>query len=278
MSPGRTLSPPARRPGIVGIVNVTDDSFSDGGVYRSTAAARAHAARLAADGVDVVELGAAASSPEASAVPPAEERRRLEPLLDDLLARDVVVSVDSVRPETQLWAARRGAALVNDIRGFPHPEVRAQLAETRATLVVMHAVEGGERATRIATDAEAVVEGLYRFFDRRLAELTAAGVGRERLIVDPGMGYFLGSNPEPSVRVLAEIPRLKATFGLPVLVSVSRKSFLGALTGRPVGERAAATLAAELHAAAQGVDWVRTHDVRALRDALAVLAALRGPS
>lgn len=265
-------------PAIVGIVNVTEDSFSDGGTYLSVDAARAHASQLAAAGADVVELGAAASSPEATLVTPDEERRRLAPLLDDLIARGLVVGVDSCQPETQRWAARTGARFLNDVRGFPHREVYEALAAARCTLVVMHSIQGSERATRAVTDPAAVLDGLYRFFDRRLGELTGAGVDRARLVVDPGMGYFLGSTPEPSLRVLAEIPRLRTTFGLPVLISVSRKSFLGALTGRGVAERGAATLAAEIHATLQGVDYVRTHDVAALRDALIVLAAVRDAS
>jgi dihydropteroate synthase len=115
---------------------------------------------------------------------------------------------------------------------------------------------------------------MYRFFDTRLKAMEAAGIDRHRIILDPGMGYFLGSNPEPSIRALREIPKLKDRFELPVLVSVSRKSFLGAITGRPVSERGSGTLAAEIFAAVQGVDYIRTHDVRALNDALAVLLAL----
>jgi len=140
----------------------------------------------------------------------------------------------------------------------------------------MHSIQRG-RATRDATTAvrPADIEG---FFAVRIAALEAAGVARERLILAPGMGFFLGSHAEPSLRALRTLPALRARFGLPVLVSVSRKSFLGALTGAPVHERGAATLAAELFAAQRGADYIRTHDVRALRDGLAVLRALESTS
>jgi dihydropteroate synthase type 2 len=165
--------------------------------------------------------------------------------------------------------------MVNDVDGFAHPELYPELARSTAKLVVMHSIQGGGRATRVEADAGTVFAGIRAFFSRRLAELTAAGIARERLIADPGMGLFLGVNSEPSLRVLRNIASLRELFGVAVLVSVSRKSFLRALTGRSVHERGAATLAAEIWAAAEGVDYIRTHDVRALRDALNVLAAIR---
>ncbi len=138
----------------------------------------------------------------------------------------------------------------------------------------MHSIERGERATRVLSDARAVIAAMYPFFEERIAALTGAGIARERLILDPGMGYFLGASPEPSILALRSLAELRARFGLPVQVSVSRKSFLGAITGREVAERGAATLAAEIHAALSGADFIRTHDARQLRDAIKVLAAL----
>jgi dihydropteroate synthase type 2 len=138
----------------------------------------------------------------------------------------------------------------------------------------MHAVQAAGPATRVATDPAVVRDGMFRFFARRLAALQAAGIGRDRLVVDPGLGYFLGSAPGPSLAALAGIRELKAAFGLPVLVSPSRKSFLRSLTGKDVGGSGPATLAAEVFAAWQGADYIRTHDVAAARDALDVLAAI----
>jgi dihydropteroate synthase len=202
------------------------------------------------------------------------EIRRLEPLVAKLNQRGVSLCVDSFQPATQRWCINHGVAMLNDVEGFAHPEMYADLARTTCGLVLMHSVQGRARPRRLSQEPDAVVAGMYRFFDTRLKTMEVAGIARHRIILDPGMGYFLSSNPEPSIRALREIPQLKDRFELPVLVSVSRKSFLGAITGRPVSERGSGTLAAEIFAAVQGVDYIRTHDARALNDALAVLLAL----
>jgi dihydropteroate synthase type 2 len=264
----------APRPRIVGVVNVTADSFSDGGRYLDPGSARDHALALAAAGADVVELGAAASSPDAAAVTSPEEVRRLTPVLAALVDAGLTVGVDSMHPATQLWAAAHGARYLNDVQGFPDPAVHPELACLGCTLVVMHSVQRRGNATRVETDPARTLDDIHRFFDARLRMLEGAGIARERLIIDPGMGFFLGVAPEPSVRVLRHLGALRTAFDLPVLISVSRKSFLGVLTGRDVANRGAATLAAELYAAEAGVDYIRTHDVAALRDALIVREAL----
>jgi dihydropteroate synthase type 2 len=265
---------PAGSPRIVGIVNITADSFSDGGRYLDPAAAVARARRLRADGADVIELGPAASHPGSAPVSVAEERRRLAPVLKTLTADGTAVSVDSFRTQTLRFAVSAGAAWLNDIHGFGDPGLYPVLAASQCRLVVMHAVQEDGAATEAATDPAAVREGMYRFFARRLAALQAAGIGRDRLVIDPGLGYFLGSTPGPSLAALAGIRELKDTFGVPVLVSPSRKSFLRALTGRDVTGSGPATLAAEIFAAWQGADYIRTHDVAAARDALTLLAAI----
>jgi dihydropteroate synthase type 2 len=270
--PGPLL--PAGNPRIVGIVNITADSFSDGGRYLDPTAAVAHARNLLADGADVIELGPAASHPDSAPVPVAEERRRLAPVLERLAADGVPVSVDSFRPETLRFAVSAGAAWLNDIHGFGDPGLYPVLAASQCRLVVMHAVQADGAATEAATDPAAVRDEMCRFFARRLAALQAAGIGRDRLVIDPGLGYFLGSTPGPSLAALAGIRELKAAFGVPVLVSPSRKSFLRALTGRDVTGSGPATLAAEIFAAWQGADYIRTHDVAAARDALTLLAAI----
>ncbi|MFQ5698399.1 MAG: dihydropteroate synthase [Myxococcota bacterium] len=261
---------------IVGVVNLTADSFSDGGRYLEPRRAIEHALELAAAGADLIELGAASSHPDAAPVEPGEEIRRLAPVIEALRAQGLELAVDAWKPETQRECLGRGVQMLNDIQGFADPGFHRELARSDCTLVVMHSIQGRGPATRAEASADAVVEGVYAFFRSRIAELQAAGVCRERIVLDPGMGYFVGSDPEPSLALLNEIPRLKRTFGLPVLVCVSRKSFLGALTGRAVEERGAATLSAELSAATLGCDYIRTHDVAALRDALTVRAALAG--
>jgi dihydropteroate synthase type 2 len=262
------------RPRLVGVVNVTADSFSDGGRYLEPDAATKHARRLLADGADVVELGPASTHPDAARVSSDEEIRRIAPVLDALLAEGTPVSVDTRQIETQRYCLRRGVPYLNDVAGFPDEALYRELAAARAVLFVMHSVRESGAATREPVAPERVLESLYAYFDARIRALLAAGVCRDRLVVDPGMGFFLGGSADASIAVLRDLPRLRRTFGLPVMVSVSRKSFLGELTGRAVDDRGPATLAAELHAAAQGADYVRTHDVAALRDALTVAAAL----
>jgi dihydropteroate synthase type 2 len=266
---------PAGDPRLVGIVNITADSFSDGGRYLNPAAALAHAGKLRADGADVIELGPAASHPGSAPVTAAEERRRLAPVLEKLVADGVAVSVDSFLPETLRFAASAGAACLNDIHGFGDPELYPGLAASECRVIVMHAVQPAGIATRVATEPAAVWDGILRFFARRLAVLEAAGISRNRLVADPGLGYFLGSTPGPSLAALAKIRELKDAFGVPVLVSPSRKSFLRAVTGRDIAKAGPATLTAEIFAAFQGADYIRTHDVAAARDALTLLAAIR---
>ena len=262
-----------RRPLVIGVVNLTEDSFSDGGRYLDPGKASEHALRLLADGADVIELGPASSHPDARSVASAEEIRRLQPVLERLQHGGCALSVDSYQPETQRFALTAGVDYLNDIRGFPDVGMYAALAASSARLIAMHSIQRGP-ATRQVTGAGPVLASIDAFFAARIEALTAAGVARERLILDPGMGFFLSGEPGPSLGVLRELPALRERFGCPLLVSVSRKSFLGALTGRAVRERGAATLAAEIFAAQQGVDYLRTHDVRALRDALAVLESL----
>jgi dihydropteroate synthase type 2 len=164
---------------------------------------------------------------------------------------------------------------LNDIQGFPDAAMYPELAAAKCRLIVMHAVQRGFRAQQVPLSADAVWHRVQVFFAARLAALGQAGIARDRLILDPGMGFFLSSQADASLRVLAGVGRLKRAFGLPVLVSVSRKSFLRELTGRSAAELGAATLAAELYAASAGVDFIRTHDPGALADGLKVTRALR---
>lgn len=262
------------RPRIIGIVNITQDSFSDGGRYLAPADAVTHARRLYSEGADIIELGPAASHPAAAAVTASQEQLRLAPVITHLVEENIPVAVDSFLPDTQLFASGQGATCLNDIQGFPYRDVYPALAAGGCRLVVMHSVQRGGPATRMTTDPALIWAGINQFFTERLAALQAAGVERERLIIDPGLGFFLGSNPEPSLAVLAGIQYLKARFGVPVLVSPSRKSFLRTITGRDTAHIGSATLAAELYATWQGVDYIRTHDVAALHDALTVVEAL----
>ena len=223
----------------------------------------------------MIDLGAAASNINAKRVSPAEEIRRLDPVISALAADGVLISVDSFIPQVQLFAIERNVAFLNDILGFADAAIYSELAVADCRLVVMHAAQARGRAQRVELSADQVWDRMARFFSERLAALECGGIARERLILDPGMGFFLSTRTEASLRVLVGLGQLKREFGLPVMVSVSRKSFLRALTGRTAAsETGAATLAAELYAVAAGADFIRTHDPAALRDGLEVISAL----
>ncbi len=266
-----------QRPLIFGIVNITPDSFSDGGRYFAADAAIAHAKRLAAEGADVIDLGPASSNPDAIPVPAEEEIRRLAPVIEALGAEGYSLSVDSFRAETQAFALAHGVHYLNDIRGFAEANFYPVLAKSEAKLVLMHSIQRHGNADRRDTPEGDIIEQICSFFEERIAALEAAGIARERLILDPGMGFFLGPRPETSFEVLARIGEVEARFALPVFISVSRKSFLRAVTGRAPGEAGAATLAAELLAARAGARFIRTHEPAPLIDALAVLACFETP-
>lgn len=263
---------------ILGIVNITADSFSDGGRFLDPSAALEQARKLAGDGADILDLGAAASNPGAAKVPADQEIARLDPVVAALTGEGRAISIDSFSPQVQRWAISRNVAYLNDIQGFPHAEIYPELASARAGLIVMHSVQGLGRAEKIDVPPQEIMDRIKRFFEARIAALTKAGIASNRLILDPGMGFFVGTNPQTSLTVLRRLGELKRAFGRPVLVSVSRKSFLRTVTGRPPDKAGAASLSAELFAAAQGADYIRTHDPGALKDGLAVqdsLAAAR---
>jgi len=264
------------RPTLFGIVNITADSFSDGGRYLAPEAALAHSRALARDGADVLDLGAASSNPDALPVEAKVEIERLAPVVAALQAERKAVSIDSFSPEVQRWALGRRVDYLNDVAGFAQTELYPALAASNARLIVMHSVQGGAGTSRISVPPDEIMDCILRFFENRLAALEKSGVARHRLIVDPGMGFFLGNDPQASHAVLRGIGTLKSAFGLPVLVSVSRKSFLRTLTGRKPRESGAASLAAELFAARAGADYLRTHDPGAARDALLVSEVLDG--
>jgi dihydropteroate synthase type 2 len=260
---------------ILGILNITDDSFFDGGKYLEPAAAIAQARALAADGADVIDIGAASSNPDSRGVASVVEIGRLASVLPSLGA--IPLSIDTFSPAVQRWALGRNVAYLNDIHGFADATLYPLLAASSARLIVMHSVQERGAATRVHVPAGEILDRVVRFFDQRLTALEKAGIARSRMIIDPGMGFFLGSDAEASFVVLRKLAQLKQRFGLPLLVSVSRKSFLRNLVGRDAASAAGVSLAAELYAVRQGADFIRTHVPGALKDALLLAKVLDGP-
>jgi dihydropteroate synthase type 2 len=262
---------------ILGILNITEDSFSDGGKFLDPAAALAQAEKLITDGADAIDIGAASSNPDAKPVPPETEIARLAAIIPALKAKGIAVSVDSFAPEVQRWALAQGVAYLNDIHGFPDAALYPALAQSDCKLIVMHMVQARGVAIRTEVPPSEIFARVTSFFDARIAVLANAGISRERIILDPGMGQFVGADPENSLILLRRLSELKARYGLPLLVSVSRKGFLRKLTGQPLEKIGPATLAAELFAIGQGADIIRTHDTAALRDGLKLLESLKEP-
>jgi len=256
---------------ILGILNITADSFSDGGRYLTPGAALFHAQAMTQSGADIIDIGAASSHPDAQAVAPEVEIARLEAVVPELKAKGLSLSIDSFAPQVQRWALAQQVDYLNDIHGFPDPALYPDLARSNARLIVMHMVQPRGVAVRTEVPSSEIFGRVTAFFDARIKALTEAGIARDRLILDPGMGQFLGSDPENSWIILRRLPELKARYGLPLLVSLSRKGFLRKLVNRPAMESGAASLAAELFAEAQGATHIRTHVPGALRDGLKVL-------
>lgn len=265
---------------ILGILNVTRDSFSDGGQFLDPGRAVEHARRLVADGAAIIDVGAESTHPDAEDVPAEEEIARLTPVVKALRADGVRVSVDTYKPTVIGAVLELGVEIINDVTGLRDPEAVAAVRGSDARVILMHSTAPDARAERRDASPATIVERIVTFFNTRVAELEAAGIARQRLILDPGMGFFLSRDPAVSLIVLGHLDRL-VELGLPLCVSTSRKSFIGALLGseeapRPVDQRAAGTLATELWAAQQGVEYIRTHDVRALHDALRIWRAIAG--
>ncbi|MBE0620464.1 MAG: dihydropteroate synthase [Burkholderiales bacterium] len=258
------------RPLIMGVVNITPDSFSDGGRFLDPAAAIAHAHRLMEEGADLIDLGAESSRPGAAAEVSAEEElRRLLPVLQGL--RDLPLSVDTVKPEVMRVALAEGAAMINDINALRAPSALAALAASDAAVCLMH-MQGSPGTMQQDPSYGDVVAEVKAFLLERIGSVVATGIALERVVVDPGFGF--GKTLEHNLELLRHFGEF-AALGVPVLAGWSRKSSLGKITGKPAGERLAASIAAALIAAQNGAAILRVHDVAATRDALAVLAAVK---
>lgn len=254
----------------MGIVNTTPDSFSDGGNCLQAQAAINHAFKLAEAGADILDVGGESTRPGAAPVPADEEMRRVLPVVEALVQRGLVVSVDTRKPGVMRAALEAGVSMINDVSALQEEEALEVVAASDAAVCLMH-MRGEPQNMQSAPAYDDVVAEVKAFLEARIAATLAAGVLPERVLVDPGFGF--GKTLEHNLALLRALPRF-VELGAAVLVGMSRKSMLGALSGRGVNEREFAGVAAHLAAVARGARVVRVHDVAAMRDALAVWNAI----
>lgn len=257
------------RPLVMGVLNVTPDSFSDGGRFLDPAKALDQAERMIAEGADIIDVGAESTRPYGGAVPVSaeDELARLEPIFDRVVGLGVPVSIDTLKPEVAAWALDRGAGMINDVWGLQRDAGLATLAaERQVPVVVMHNRDKADPAIDILADIDS-------FFRRSLAVAERARIARERIVLDPGIGF--GKTPEQSMAAIAQLAHFKC-FGLPLLVGASRKRFISAVTPSEPDQRLGGSLAAHLLAVENGAAIVRVHDVAETVQALRVAAAIRG--
>lgn len=255
------------RPIVMGVLNVTPDSFSDGGRFLDPKTAIDQARRMIAEGADVLDIGAESTRPYggAVAVSIAEEMRRLAPVLPAVVALGVPVSIDTMKAEVAAWALAAGAAIVNDVWGLQRDsELARVVAQHAVPVIIMHNREAADPSIDIIADISA-------FFSRSLDIAARAGIARQNIVLDPGIGF--GKTPEQSLTAIARLPELKS-FGLPLLVGASRKRFMDTVSPAPPDQRLGGSIAAHLLAVAGGAAIIRTHDVAETAQALRVAAAI----
>jgi len=256
----------------MGIVNVTPDSFSDGGRYLDPDAAIAHGRELLVAGADVLDVGGESTRPGARAVSAAAEKARVLPVIGELAAGGARVSIDTSKAEVAAAALGAGASIVNDVTALGDPEMAAVCADARCGVVLMH-MKGTPRTMQDDPTYDDVVAEVRGFLAGRLAVATAAGIEADRVWLDPGIGF--GKTVDHNVELIARIDRI-ADIGRTVVVGASRKNFIGAVTGRPVEERLGGSIAAGLAAVAGGAGVLRVHDVAATVEALRIGRAIAG--
>jgi len=254
----------------MGIVNLTPDSFSDGGRFSSSFAAVDDARRLIDAGADILDIGAESTRPGALSVGEAEELDRLLPVLEGLQGCGVPLSVDTMKPAVMRAALAAGAAMINDVQALQSPGALAAVQASACAICLMH-MQGEPRTMQAAPQYTDVVAEVEAFLTERVAACVAAGIDRERIFIDPGFGF--GKSLAHNLALLRGLPRLARV--APVLVGVSRKRMIGEMTGQPVEDRLAGSVAAAIRAVEQGAAIVRVHDVAATVDALKVWAMTR---
>lgn len=261
-------------PVVMGVLNVTPDSFSDGGRHATLDAALRAAEGMREAGAALIDIGGESTRPGAAPVAADEELRRVLPVARELIARGALVSLDSSKPEVIAPCLEAGVHLVNDVRALGLPGALAAVAASGAAVCLMH-MQGDPGSMQQHPRYADPVDEVGRFLAARVAACEAAGIARDRLLVDPGFGF--GKTLAHNLALLRGLPRIAALAGgLPLLAGLSRKSMIGAITGRPVGERLAGGLALAIAAVEGGARIIRTHDVAETVDALKAWAAFRG--
>ncbi|KRA72886.1 dihydropteroate synthase [Lysobacter sp. Root667] len=260
------------RPRVMGIVNVTPDSFSDGGAHDSLGAAVAHGLKLAEEGADALDIGGESTRPGADEVPVEEELRRVIPVIERLARETALpISVDTSKPEVMRAAVAAGAGLINDVYALRRDGALDAASALGVPVVLMH-MQGEPRSMQAAPQYDDVVAEVHRFLAERIFAAEMAGIAKKRIVVDPGFGF--GKTLEHNLILLAQLERY-AELGVPVLAGLSRKKSIGELTGRTdARERVHGSVAAHLIAAQRGARLLRVHDVAATVDALKVWAAV----
>jgi dihydropteroate synthase len=258
---------------LMGVVNVTPDSFSDGGLYLDPEAAIEHGQELVEQGADILDVGGESTRPGAEAVGPEEERARVEPVVSRLAARGHEVSIDTSKLAVATAALDAGARIVNDVTALrDDPEIGSLCAERNAGLILMH-MQGSPRTMQAAPRYDDVVDDVKAFLAERLQVAIAAGVEEERIWLDPGIGF--GKMLEHNLELLRRLGELRA-LGRPLVVGASRKSFIGKVDGSDVGARLGGTIASSVLAAAEGAEVLRVHDVAEVFQASKVASAILG--
>lgn len=259
------------RPLIMGVINVTPDSFSDGGRHADPKQAVAHARGLIDEGVDILDIGGESTRPGAEPVALDEERCRVLPVVEALADLDIPVSVDTRKPELMREAVAAGAAMVNDVTALSFPGALEAVARMPVAVCLMH-MQGEPGTMQVNPSYRDVVREVREYLAGRVAAAEAAGIARDRIVVDPGFGF--GKTAEHNLALLRRLRELVPP-GVALMAGLSRKAMLGRITGREVGDRVHASVAAALVAVQNGAHIVRVHDVAATRDALAVWQAVK---
>ncbi len=258
------------RPLVMGIVNVTPDSFSDGGQHMQREAAIAHAHQLITDGADVIDIGGESTRPGARPVSLQEELDRVLPVIEGLRGASVPISIDTCKPQVMQAAIASGVQMVNDINALQDAAAMNAVAASDVVVCLMHK-QGSPQTMQTQPQYQNVVSEVCEFLRGRIAAAKAAGISRERIVIDPGFGF--GKTLEHNLTLLRELRKL-AELGVPVLAGLSRKSMLGVLTGRETGDRVVASVVAALIAVQHGANIVRVHDVRETVDVLKIWNAV----